>query len=140
MINQQPIAQYLRKNAEALCDFPEINGVTQTVKYMTKFHVWENYAPWKCPILTLSWRGPLLYRNQSIDLQSKSMDWFLYDNDLRHERVKIKNLYPFSLLANMMKSLLFSCRFAISQKILWRHLWSLITFLRHCELMQKNWI
>ena len=89
MINQQPIAQYLRKNAEVLCDFPEINGVTQTVKYMTKFHVWENYAPWKCPILTLSWRGPLLYRNQSIDLQSKSMDWFLYDNDLRHERVKM---------------------------------------------------
>ena len=26
--------------------------------------------------LTLSWRGPLSYRNQSIDLQSKSMDWF----------------------------------------------------------------
>ena len=26
--------------------------------------------------LTLSWRGPLSYRNQSIDLQSKSVDWF----------------------------------------------------------------
>ena len=38
--------------------------------------------------LTLSWRGPLSYRNQSTDLQSKSMDWFLYDNGLRHERVK----------------------------------------------------
>ena len=38
--------------------------------------------------LTLSWRRPLSYRNQSIDLQSKSMDWFLYDNGLRHERVK----------------------------------------------------
>ena len=38
--------------------------------------------------LTLSWRRPLLYRNQSIDLQSKSMNWFLYDNSLRHERVK----------------------------------------------------
>ena len=37
--------------------------------------------------LILSWRRPLSYRNQSIDLQSKSMDWFLYDNDLRHERV-----------------------------------------------------
>ena len=45
MINQQPIAQYLRKNGEVLCDFAEINGVTQTVKYMTKFHVSENYAP-----------------------------------------------------------------------------------------------
>ena len=32
--------------------------------------------------------GPLSYRNQSIDLQSKSMDWFLCDNGLRHERVK----------------------------------------------------
>ena len=30
---------------------------------------------------------PLLYRNQAIDLLWKSMDWFLYDNDLRHERV-----------------------------------------------------
>ena len=37
--------------------------------------------------LTLSWRRPLSYRNQSIDLQSKSMGWFLYDNGLRHERV-----------------------------------------------------
>ena len=32
------------------------------------------------------------YRNQSIDLQSKWMDWFLYDNGLRHERVKHVNL------------------------------------------------
>ena len=30
----------------------------------------------------------LSYRNQFIDLQSKSVDWFLYDNCLRHERVK----------------------------------------------------
>ena len=38
--------------------------------------------------LTLSWRRPLLCRNQSIDLLCKSMDWFLYDNGPRHERVK----------------------------------------------------
>ena len=37
--------------------------------------------------LTLSWRRPLSYRNQSIDLLYKSVDWFLYDNSLRHERV-----------------------------------------------------
>ena len=38
---------------------------------------------------TLSWRRPLSYTNQSIDLLlRKSMDWFLYDNALRHERVK----------------------------------------------------
>ena len=30
------------------------------------------------------------YRNQSIDLQRKSMDWFLYDNGLRHERLNWK--------------------------------------------------
>ena len=38
--------------------------------------------------LTLSWRRPLLYRNQSIDLLRKPMDWFPYDNGLRHERIK----------------------------------------------------
>ena len=38
--------------------------------------------------LTLLWRRPLSYRNQSINLGSKSMDWFLYDNGLRHERLK----------------------------------------------------
>ena len=36
--------------------------------------------------LILSWRRPLSYRNQSFDLRSKSMDWFLYDKGLRHER------------------------------------------------------
>ena len=42
--------------------------------------------------LTLSWRRPLSYRNQSIDLLRKSMDWVLYDNGLRHERVK--SIFP----------------------------------------------
>ena len=37
--------------------------------------------------LTLSWRRSLSYRHQSIHLLCKSMDWFLYDRDLRHERV-----------------------------------------------------
>ena len=39
--------------------------------------------------LTLSWQMSLSYRNQSIDLQSKSKDWFLYGIDIRHEKVKI---------------------------------------------------
>ena len=38
--------------------------------------------------LTLSWRRPLSYRNQYIDLLRKSIDWFIYDNGLRHEIVK----------------------------------------------------
>ena len=29
----------------------------------------------------------ILYRNQYIDLERKPMDWFLYDSDIRHERV-----------------------------------------------------
>ena len=40
--------------------------------------------------LTLSWRRSLSYRNQSIDLRSKSMEWFLYDNGLCHERVNLE--------------------------------------------------
>ena len=39
-------------------------------------------------ILTLSWRRPLSYRNQSVDLLWKSTDLFLYENGLRYERVK----------------------------------------------------
>ena len=41
--------------------------------------------------LTLSWRRYLSYRNQPIDLLCKSMNWFLYDKELRHERVKELN-------------------------------------------------
>ena len=38
--------------------------------------------------LSLLWRRSQPYRNQSIDLQSKSMGWFLFNKNLRHERVK----------------------------------------------------
>ena len=51
-----------------------------------------NIHPWNH--LTLSWRRQLSYRNQSIDLRSKSMDWFLYDSGLRHERF---NIWPYKL-------------------------------------------
>ena len=40
--------------------------------------------------LTLSLLRSLSYRNQFIDFQSKSMDWFLYDRELCHERAKSK--------------------------------------------------
>ena len=43
-------------------------------------------------LLTLLWRRPLSYRNQSIDLLCKSQDWFLYDRNLLLERVK--GLFP----------------------------------------------
>ena len=51
----------------------------------------------KCDQLTLSWRRPLSCRNQSIDLLGKSMDWFLFDNDLRHERVN--QFFSFGMVA-----------------------------------------
>ena len=41
--------------------------------------------------LTLLCRKPLSYKNQSIDLESKSIDWFLYDTNLSHERVKMSS-------------------------------------------------
>ena len=37
--------------------------------------------------LALSYWRFLSYRNQSMDLQSESMDWFLYDRNLRNERI-----------------------------------------------------
>ena len=53
---------------------------------------------WKKIILTLSWRRLLSYRKQSIDLLCESMDWFLYDNGLRRERVKKEPLEILPLL------------------------------------------
>ena len=38
-------------------------------------------------VLTLSRRKSLSYRNQSINMQSRSMDWLLYDKDFLHEKV-----------------------------------------------------
>ena len=49
------------------------------------------------PTLTLSQWGHLWYRNQSTDLLSKSMDWFLYDRDLRRERVSRYWLWLFEI-------------------------------------------
>ena len=46
--------------------------------------------------LNLPWRRSLSYWNQSIDLLSKSVDWFLCDNDLRHERIKTVFLTNFA--------------------------------------------
>ena len=45
---------------------------------------------------TLSWRRSLSYKTQSTDLQNKSMDWFLYDRDLRHEKIK-RQLWNYKL-------------------------------------------
>ena len=69
--------------------------------------------------LTFSWRRPLSYRNQSIDLFCKSMDWFLYDRDLSHEIVKVKspNKGVFRTLPS--KCLLFQINHKIERKKVW---------------------
>ena len=46
-------------------------------------------------ILTLLWRKAISHRNQSIDFLCKSMDWFLYDRDIRHERVTYMRPWDF---------------------------------------------
>ena len=51
-----------------------------------------------CMMRTLSSRRSLSYRNQSIDLPCKSMDWFLYDRDLCYERVKCVNPFMTNVL------------------------------------------
>ena len=41
----------------------------------------------------------LSYRNQPIDLQSKSIDWFLWDRDLNHERVHWEKFWENAVLS-----------------------------------------
>ena len=61
---------------EMLKDLPRDNSRKRTMFYdIVKLY------------LTLSRRRPLSYRNQSLDLLRKSMDWLLYDNGRRLERV-----------------------------------------------------
>ena len=57
-------------------------------KFSASFNLYQIDFRSKLIHLTLSCRRPLSYKNQSIDLQSKLTDWFLYDNGLRHEKVK----------------------------------------------------
>ena len=50
-------------------------------------------------LLNSSMTEPLSYRNQSIDLHSKSLYWFLHDRDPCHERVNPSLLCSYLLLA-----------------------------------------
>ena len=44
-------------------------------------------------VLNFSWRKSLSYRNQSIDLFWKSMDWYPYDRNFFNEEIIFKNPY-----------------------------------------------
>ena len=51
----------------------------------------------------LSWWRSLSHKKQSINLQSKSVDWFLYDKELRHERVNGKHYFLCNEAADKLK-------------------------------------
>ena len=70
----------------------------------TKYSVFQRaYTAKVC--LILSWRRFLSYRNQSIYLLCESMDWFLYDIDLRRKIVDLFVLSPY--LTKKIRSKLF---------------------------------
>ena len=65
-------------------------------------------------LLTLLWRTSRSYRNQSIDLLCKSIDRFLYDRDLRHDRVKnginyinLRFIYKNPIILSLLKTVFF---------------------------------
>ena len=67
--------------------------------FLLKFSFWH----WQQTFaLTLSRRRSLPYRNQSIDLLCKSMDWFLNGKDLRHERANYGTFSNFILHCTLM--------------------------------------
>ena len=78
------------------------NNLPDVVKSSDSLFEFENKIKYigniDCGCLTLSGRRSLSYRNQSIDLHPKSMDWFLYDNGLHVKRVNIKGYMMYDVL------------------------------------------
>ena len=82
-------------------------------KSKRKRHIKSNNNVLEILCLTLSWRGSLSYKNRSIDLLCKSLVWFLYNGDLRHERVNVGDINRFLINCPIL------CCLAI-QNILWK--------------------
>ena len=76
--------------------FSELIIVWHYERLFNYFWIPATWANSKFPTkyLTLSWRRSLSCRNQVINLLCKSLGWFLYDRDFRHERVRLKAI-PF---------------------------------------------
>ena len=67
-----------------------------------------HFMPWFLSILhNSSKRRSLSYRNQSIDSFCKSVGWFLYNRDLRYERVK--KLYKGTNNMKLVNAITISC-------------------------------
>ena len=88
--------------------------------------LWNLMIRYECPAYL--WRRLLSYRNQSIDLQSKSKDWFLYDDGLRHERARVS-------IANGVTTEVLIFAFASSMKT---HTQPLFTCLKSIMKHQNN--
>ena len=74
-----------------------VKGVLKEELFKLWVNLSSNYVLRFC--LTLSYRRSLSYRNQSIDLFCKSMDWFLYDWDIHHGIVKKEGFFdPFQAI------------------------------------------
>ena len=89
--------------------------------------------------LTLSRRRLLSCRNQSIDLPCKSMDWFLYDNGLRHERVNLRIVSSFSIFCQLYRwiELMMNCFCGMVDR---RKVFSFIFSRDHCQRSSQLWI
>ena len=79
----------IRKFKSVLLKFYKLTGFSVSFTFCLTF------------VLTLSWQRSLLCNSQSIDLLRKSIDWFLYDRDLRHERVKLYKTCKGHISVNM---------------------------------------
>ena len=92
--------------------------------------------------LTFSWRRSPSYRNLSIDLLCMSIDWFLYDRDLHHERDEFnfgKVCFQFSFRLNVTSAKKWTILWASPLAYSW-HLTlvpdlNLISYLFYCS----NW-
>ena len=87
---QQWKPQYQQNNLQTKCYNHYLNTLSDIQAYKNKNNLIILIL--LISYLILSWRRPLPYRNQSTNLQSKLMDWFRYDNGLRHERLKVFNV------------------------------------------------
>ena len=81
-----------------------VRNVSFAENFAHVLHEWSKFvqALFISKICSLSWRRSLLYRNQSSDLLCKSMDCFLYDWELLHERAKVR-LIHFSQMDHFFK-------------------------------------
>ena len=88
--------------------------------------------------LTLSWRRPISYRNQSTFLRSKSMNWFLYDIGLRHERVNIKKLFVWTEIFFLTFNMKIYHLFFVVANLFLSEINQINIYVTKCRMLQRN--